>query len=699
MEPMHDTVDFDIDDVAVAPEALFLNRELSWLDFNSRVLALAEDPDLPLLERARFLAIWGSNLDEFFMVRVAGLKEQVAHGVRGRTFDGMTAIEQLEGIRAEVSEQYRRASFTFLDDLAPGLSVAGIGYSDYEGLDQDDREFLDDQFREQVFPVLTPLAVDPAHPFPYISNLSLNLAVTVRDPVTEVIRFARVKVPPSLPRFVVMPDGERFVPVEQVIAFHLGELFPGMEILRHDPFRVTRNADLEIEEDQAEDLLAAIESELSRRRFGRAVRLEINPDIDPKIRELLVGELGLGDDDVYEMNGPLGIAGLFGLADLERPDLLWDRWTWVTQPRLAPTIGESPDLFTVISDGDVLVHHPYDSFTTSVAEFIAQAARDPDVLAIKMTLYRTSRDSPIMNSLMEAATLGKQVVALVELKARFDEERNIEWSQRLEDAGVHVVYGVVGLKTHTKITLVVRSEEGALRRYGHIGTGNYNDSTARIYEDLGVFTADPDVGSDLSDLFNYLTGYSHQRSFRKLLVSPAGTRPALLRMIREQMDLPGGRIFFKMNSLVDREMIEALYAAAQAGVQIDLVVRGICCLVPGVPGLSENIRVRSVVGRYLEHSRIYRFGPRGGERRYYIGSADLMPRNLDRRVEALTPVEDPALQFRLDEIADVVLSDDVRAWELGPDGEWRLIPTERGIEAHLTLQGLAETRAQARAEA
>jgi polyphosphate kinase len=701
MEPMHDTVEFDVRAApnGVQTDPLMLNRELSWLDFNSRVLALAEDLGLPLLERARFLAIWGSNLDEFFMVRVAGLKEQVAHGVRGKTPDGRTAVETLEGIRDGVRSQVDRATRVFLDEIAPGLVEAGVTFSDYASLDEDDRAYMDQQFRDLVFPVLTPLAVDPAHPFPYISNLSLNLAVTVRDPVTEVIRFARVKVPPSLPRFVVMPDGERFVSVEQVIAFHLEELFPGMEILGHDAFRVTRNADLEIEEDQAEDLLAAIETELSRRRFGRAVRLELSPEMAPRVRDLLVSELGVTEDDVYVTEGPLGIAGLAGLAELDRPDLLWEPWTWVTQPRLAPTIGERPDIFRVIRDGDILVHHPYDSFSTSVAEFIAQAARDPHVLAIKQTLYRTSKDSPIMSSLMEAASLGKQVVALVELKARFDEERNIEWSQRLEDAGVHVVYGVVGLKTHTKIALVVRLEDGIVKRYAHVGTGNYNDSTARIYEDLGVFTADPDIGADLSDLFNYLTGYSHQRSFRKLLVSPAGTRPALLRMIREQAVRPDGRIFMKMNSLVDREMIETLYEASQAGAQIDLFVRGICCLVPGVPGLSENIRVRSIVGRYLEHSRIYRFGPRGGERSYFIGSADLMPRNLDRRVEALAPVEDPALQFRIDEIADVVMADDVRSWELGPDGRWRLLPTERGIEAHITLRGLAEARAQARSEA
>lgn len=672
----------------------YLNRELSWLDFNGRVMALAEQQDIPLLERVRFLAIWANNLDEFYMVRVAGLMEQVAHGVRGSSPDGMSAVENLLAIRSVAVGHYDRAGRLFNEELAPALAKSGIQLSDYESLDGEDRDYVDKQFRERVFPVVTPLAVDPAHPFPYISNQSLNLAIIVRNPDTNVTRFARIKVPPILPRFLVMPDGERFIPLENVIAYHAEELFPGMEIVEHHAFRVTRNADLEIEEDQGGDLLQAIESELTRRRFGRVVRLEVHPTMTPEVLDLLKREMGLTDNEVIVVDGPLDMAGLFVLTELDRPELFWDPWQWVTQPRLAGGVGESPNIFSTISDGDVLVQHPYDSFATSVEAFISKAARDPHVLAIKQTLYRTSRNSPIMQALMEAATEGKQVVALVELKARFDEERNIEWAQRLEDSGVHVVYGVVGLKTHTKIALVVRDEGGALRRYAHVGTGNYNDSTARIYEDIGLFTADPQIGADLTDLFNYLTGYSHQRAYRKLLVSPVSVRSGLMARIQDEASRPDGHITLKMNSLVDPGMIDALYEASNAGCKIELIVRGICTLIPGVQGMSENITVRSVVGRYLEHSRIYRFGARGRERHYYIGSADLMPRNLDRRVEALAPVEDPALQFRLDEILDVVLADDTLAWELGSDGQWRKVDPVHFVDSHLTLRGLAEARAQ-----
>jgi polyphosphate kinase len=676
----------------------YLNRELSWLDFNGRVMALAEQPDIPLLERVRFLAIWANNLDEFYMVRVAGLMEQVAHGVRGSSGDGMSPSEQLAAIRTAAVAQYERAAALFTQDLAPGMAKSGILFSDYESLDAEDRAYVDRQFRDRVFPVLTPLAVDPSHPFPYISNQSLNLGVVARNPDTNVTRFARVKVPPILPRFLVMPDGERFIPLENVIAAHTEVLFPGMEIVEHHAFRVTRNADLEIEEDQGGDLLQTIESELTRRRFGRVVRLEVHPTMSSEVLDLLKREMGLTDAEVIVVDGPLDMAGLFVLADLDRPELFWDSWQWVTQPRLAGGVGESPNIFSTITDGDLLVQHPYDSFTTSVEAFISKAARDPQVLAIKQTLYRTSRKSPIMQSLMEAATEGKQVVALVELKARFDEERNIEWAQRLEDAGVHVVYGVVGLKTHTKIALVVRDEGGALRRYAHIGTGNYNDSTARIYEDIGLFTADPQIGADLTDLFNYLTGYSHQRGYRKLLVSPISVRAGLLERIRDEASRPDGLITMKMNSLVDPGMVEALYEASNAGCKVELIVRGICSLIPGVPGMSENITVRSVVGRYLEHSRIYRFGARGRQRHYYIGSADLMTRNLDHRVEALAPIEDPDLQWRLDEILEVVLADDTLAWELGPDGQWRKLEPTHYVDAHLTLRGLAEARAGTRTD-
>jgi polyphosphate kinase len=674
----------------------FLNRELSWLDFNGRVLALAERDEIPLLERARFLSIWASNLDEFYMVRVAGLREQLAHGARSASPDGMSVSEQLGAIQDAVKLQYGRASELFLQSIDPLLVKSGVHYSDYDTLDSDDREYLDAQFRTRVFPVVTPLAVDPAHPFPYISNLSLNLAIIVRNPESGVTRFARVKVPPILPRFVLMPDGERFVPLEQVIATHLGALFPGMEILEHHAFRVTRNADLEIEEDQGDDLLATIESELTRRRFGRVVRLEVQTSMSPQVLDLLMREMDLTQQEVIEVEGPLDFAGLGVLADLPHPELLWEPWQWVTQPRLTSPIGSDPDVFAAVRSGDLLVHHPYDSFTTSVEAFLRQAARDPKVLAIKLTLYRTSKDSPIMEALMEAAAEGKQVVALVELKARFDEERNIEWAQRLEDAGVHVVYGVVGLKTHTKISLVMRDEEDQVRRYSHIGTGNYNDSTARIYEDLGLFTTDPEIGADLSDIFNYLTGYSHQRRYRKMLVAPFSARSSLLEMIEDEAARPDGHVTLKMNSLVDPGMIEALYSASQAGCRIDLIVRGVCCLVPGVPGMSETITVRSIVGRYLEHSRVFRFGARGRRRRYYLGSADLMPRNLDRRVEALTPVDDPDLQFRLDEILDVAMADDQLAWELDADGVWSRVAPSTGVDAHQTLRGLAEARAGVR---
>ena len=681
-------------DITTGPDR-FLNRELSWLEFNRRVIAITGREDFPLLEKAKFLAIWAINLDEFFQVRVAGLKEQVAHGIVAPTPDGMTPSQQLAAIRAEVESQYEEISKRFLAEIAPALSAEGIVFSDYATLDDEDRGFLDAQFREIVFPVVTPLAVDPAHPFPYISNLSLNLAIFVRNPETGITKFARVKIPPILPRFIVLPDGQRFVPLEQVIAAHLDSLFPGMEVLEHHVFRVTRNADLEIEEDEGGDLLMAIESELTQRRFGRVVRLEVQPDMPDEALDLLMREMGATADDVYRIEGPLDLSGLWSLHELDRRELKFEPFTGVVPLRLVVPTLEPVDFFEVITQGDLLVQHPYDSFGSTVEAFVVRAAKDPDVLAIKMTLYRTTKDSTVMLSLMEAAEAGKQVVALVELKARFDEERNIEWAQRLEDAGVHVMYGVVGLKTHSKVTLVMRKEGNRIVRYAHIGTGNYNEKTARTYEDLGVFTSAPEIGADLSDLFNYLTGYSRQTSYRKLAVSPVGIRRRITELIEDEAAHSDGHITLKMNSLVDPTIIEALYAASQAGTRIDLIVRGICCLRPQVPGLSEKITVRSVVGRYLEHSRIYRFGARGRERRYYIGSADLMPRNLDRRVEVLTPVEDPDLQFRLDEILDVVLADDNLAWELGPDGTWRRVGPGDGVDCHQTLQDLALARASA----
>ena len=676
----------------------YINRELSWLDFNARVLALAEDSETPVLERAKFLAIFSNNLDEFFQVRVASLHDKLAAGLATPSPDGLTPAEQLRAIRGRVDELISRQAHVFLEQIAPALGDAGIVLSDWESLDDDDREYLVDVFRRRIFPVLTPLAVDPGHPFPYISNLSLNLAVSVRDPDNGAHRFARVKVPPLLPRFVVMPDGERFVAVEQLIAAHLATLFPGMELEEHDTFRVTRNADVTLEdEEEADDLLAAVELELRRRRFGRAVRLEVSTTMAEETRELLMRELELTPDDVYVVDGPIELSGLMAVYDLDRPELKDANWVGVTQPVLVDEDGDARDIFAVLRDREVLVHHPYDSFSTSVVAFIEQASKDPQVLAIKQTLYRTSGDSPIIKALIRAAETGKQVAALVELKARFDEQANIAWARALEEAGVHVVYGLVGLKTHTKTALVVREEGDSIRHYCHVGTGNYNPKTARIYEDIGLLSADRELGADLAELFNYLTGYSRQTEYRRLLVAPAGLRSSILDLIAAERDDPDGhgRIVMKMNSLVDTTVIDALYEASQAGVSIDLIVRGICCLRPGVPGLSENIRVRSIVGRFLEHSRILAFGERR-ERHYVIGSADLMPRNLDRRVEAMTPIFDPELQGRLQEILDVTMADDTLAWALDGDGGWSKVATEKGMNTHLRLQELAFERARRR---
>ncbi|MGI9023857.1 MAG: RNA degradosome polyphosphate kinase, partial [Acidimicrobiales bacterium] len=681
-----------------AGERRYLNRDLSWLDFAARVLTLAEDERQPLLERAKFMAIFSDGLDEFFQVRVAGLKEQVAAGLGANSPDGMSPTEQLRVIRDRVHTLFARQSEAFNDGIAPDLADAGIVLSDWTSLDDDDRQFLVKAFHERIFPVLTPLAVDPGHPFPYISNMSLNLAVTVQDPKTGENRFARVKVPPLLPRFVVMPDGERFVPVEQVIAAHLDTLFPGMEIQNREPFRVTRNADLALEEEEADDLLAAVELELRRRRFGRAVRLEVDSRMSEETRELLMRELEVDPDDLYAVDGPLDLGGLWSVYELDRPDLKEETWVGVTQPVLVDAECDPADLFAVLREREVLVHHPYDSFATSVVAFVEQAASDPQVLAIKQTLYRTSGDSPIVKALIRAAEDGKQVAVLVELKARFDEQANIAWARALEEAGVHVVYGLVGLKTHTKTALVVRDETDGIRRYCHIGTGNYNPKTAGLYEDIGLLSSDPDLGADLSELFNYLTGYSRKSHYRKLLVAPLSLRSEMTDLIRAQRDAGAdGRIVMKMNSLVDSSVIDELYAASQEGASIDLIVRGICCLRPGVEGLSENIRVRSIVGRFLEHSRIYAFGHRD-QRRYLIGSADLMPRNLDRRVEAVAPVENVDLQARLQEILDVCLSDDLLASELHADGTWHKVPAEKGIDAQRRLHELAFERVRRRRE-
>ena len=674
------------------PGARYLNRELSRLDFNERVLALAEDDSQPLLERVKFLAIAGQNLDEFFQIRVAGLKEQDAAGLRTTSADGLSPRDQLDSMRAAVEALSARGSAVFAQ-LRPRLASAGIRIVDWSELKAGHRKELRDVFESRIFPVLTPLALDPAHPFPYISNLSLNLAVVARDPKTRQQRFARVKVPPLLPRFLKLSGSRRFIPIEQVIAAHLDLLFPGMRIEAWHVFRVTRDADIEIEIDEAEDLLSALRTELLRRkRSPEAVRLEVNATMTRETRSLLQRELQLRGSDVYVTDGLLDLGDLWALTELKRPALKVAPWVGVTQPRLWALEGAPPDIFRVLREGDVLVQHPYDSFATSVEEFVRQAAEDPRVLAIKQTLYRTSdEESPIVQALVRAAEAGKQVVALVELQARFDEEANIGWARKLEQAGVHVVYGVVGLKTHAKITLVVREEGPAISRYCHVGTGNYNPATARIYEDVGLLSADPELTADVADLFNFLTGYSNQDKFRKALVAPVSLRSLLLELIHTEAKASDGRIVIKVNNLVDPMIIDALYAASQAGAEIDLIVRSICCLRPGVPGLSERIRVRSIVGRYLEHSRILRFGSEAREPRYYVGSADLMQRNLDGRVEFLAPVTDAALARRLDEILVASLEDDMLAWELGSDG-WRKVRTRAGVDSQHRLQQLAEER-------
>ncbi|RBY82063.1 RNA degradosome polyphosphate kinase [Geodermatophilus sp. TF02-6] len=663
-----------------APADRYINRELSWLDFNTRVLELAEDDSLPLLERVKFLAIFASNLDEFFMVRIAGLKRRQSTGLTVRSPDGLTIREQLARVSERTRDLAHRHADVFTKDITPRLEEAGIRIVHWDEVGDGEAARLRDYFRDQVFPVLTPLAVDPAHPFPYISGLSLNLAVQVRDPDTGAPRFARLKVPNNVPRFVPVGAGgpldttsqARFLPLEDLIAAHLQQLFPGLDVIDHHLFRVTRNADLEVEEDRDEDLLQALERELARRRFGPAVRLEVAEPMDPQVLQVLVSELEVDKEDVVHVPGLLDLAALWALYDLDRPELKDEPFVPATHPRLSE--GETPmSVFATLREGDVLVHHPYHSFATSVQRFIEQAAADANVLAIKQTLYRTSGDSPIVNALIDAAEAGKQVVVLVEIKARFDEEANISWARSLERAGCHVVYGLVGLKTHCKTALVVRRESGVIRRYCHIGTGNYNPKTARLYEDLGILTADPRVGADLTDLFNTLTGYSRQTTYRRLMVAPHGIRTGLVEKIhREARHAREGRpsgIRIKVNSLVDEQVIDALYEASTAGVPVELLIRGICSLRPGVPGLSENIRVRSIVGRFLEHSRAMWFAG-DGDGEWWIGSADLMHRNLDRRVEVLLRVCDETAQRQLQAVFDAAMAPGVRCWELGGDACW-----------------------------
>jgi polyphosphate kinase len=671
--------EFDLQD-----PAYYLSRELSWLEFNARVLHEAMDDRTPLLERLKFMAIFSVNLDEFFMVRVATIKQQIIAEVVKTTPDGRTPEQQLAAIGQHLRPLLQRQYHHFEQELRPLLVKEGIHIFNYFELNQEQRKYLQNYFEERIFPVLTPLAVDPGHPFPYISNLSLSLAVVIQHPETDEELFARVKVPQVLPRFIPMPTelaGEdkihwTAIPIEQLIAHNLDTLFPGMNIRECYLFRVTRNADIAVAEEDADDLLLAIEQELRKRRLGGSVvRIEVQSSTPSHIIDMLKDELDLEDSDVYAIDGLLGLSDLFAIFSLSLPELKDPHWTPALPPRLRCLDAEEDkkDFFSVIAERDLLVHHPYQSFTATVERFITTAALDPDVLAIKMTLYRTTGDSNLLKALMIAAEKGKQVAVLVELKARFDEQNNITWARQLEQAGVHVVYGLVGLKTHTKIVLVVRREGNTMRRYMHIGTGNYNAKTSRLYTDLGLFTARPDLGADLTDLFNYLTGYSRQCTYRKLLVAPVNAREQFDSMIAQEVTNAQqgltGRIVAKMNSLVDPTTIAHLYQASQAGVKIDLIVRGMCALRPGVPGLSDNIQVVSIIGRFLEHSRIYYFF-NGGQERVLIGSADWMTRNLDRRVEALVPIEDPEIARDLHEILGIMLADNRQAWELQSDGSY-----------------------------
>lgn len=657
-------------------EDRFLDRELSWLRFNQRVLELAEDPDLPLLERVRFLAIFTSNLDEFFMVRVAGLKRRIAAGVAVPAASGLMPTEVLDVIWATSRELSERQARLFLDDIVPALTDAGIELVRWEDLDKEEQKACKRLFKDRVFPVLTPLAVDPAHPFPYISGLSLNLAVLLRNPKTGKEHFARVKVPPIFERFVPVGN-QRFVPLEDVIGEHLKRLFPGMEVLEVHSFRVTRNEDLEVEEDDAENLLTALEKELLRRRFGPPVRLEVEESIAPQVLELLVSELGVAEEEVVKLRGPLDLRGLHDIADLPRQELKYPAFLPITHTRLADVESSAPvDVFKAARRHDVLLHHPYDSFATSVQRFIEQAAADPHVLAIKQTLYRTSGDSPIIDALIDAAEAGKQVLVIVEIKARFDEQANIRWARKLEQAGCHVVYGLVGLKTHCKLAMVVRDEgrHGAgIRRYTHIGTGNYNPKTSRMYEDVGLITVDERIGEDVAHLFNNLSGWSRNATYEELLVAPDSIRDGLVERIhREIAHHQAGRparIRLKANSVVDEAVIDALYLASQAGVPVELLVRGICALRPGVPGLSETVTVRSVLGRFLEHSRIFWFD-NGGEPEAWIGSADMMHRNLDRRVEVLVRLPGSDEVGAIADLLDLAFAPDTNAWVLDSDGVW-----------------------------
>lgn len=683
--------EFDVDPpfdtgVGPLPDDRFLDRELSWIAFNARVLELAEDSTLPLLERVRFLSIFGSNLDEFFMVRIAGLKRRIVAGVAVPSASGLKPRDVLSTSLTASYELQQRQAALLVDDILPSLEAEGIHLLVWSDLDDAEKEKLSSFYRDRVFPVLTPLAVDPAHPFPYISGLSLNLALVMRNPKTGKDHFARVKVPPVIDRWIEASPG-RFVGLEEVIAAHLYMLFPGMEVVTHHYFRVTRNEDLEVEEDDAENLLKALEQELLRRRFGPPVRLEVEESMSDEVLDLLVSELGMSDDEVFRLSGPLDLRSISEIADLDRPELQFKRFVPGTHEHLAEVETASPaDMFSALRKRDVLVHHPYDSFATSVQRFIEQAAADPQVLAIKQTLYRTSGDSPIIDSLVEAARSGKQVLAIVEIKARFDEQANIRWARKLERAGCHVVYGLVGLKTHCKLALVIREEADGLRRYAHIGTGNYNPKTARLYEDLGLLTSNSEITQDLTELFNNLSGFAHPSPYRELLVAPHGIRSGLLdRIDREIENKKSGHdaaIRIKVNSLVDEKLIDKLYEASRAGVSVDLIIRGICALRPDVPGMSENIRVHSVLGRFLEHSRLFWFA-NAGQPEVWMGSADLMHRNLDRRIEALVRVPSPEHVESLTELLAAMSSEEINSWHLDSSGTWNRHIGDYDIQARL----------------
>jgi polyphosphate kinase len=673
------------------PPDRFSDREMSWLAFNNRVLDLAKDAKrVPLLERAKFLAIFSSNLDEFYMVRVAGLKRRIAAGVAVPTVSGMMPREVHLAILNRTRELVNEQAQVFQEDIRPSLAKEGIEILRWDELTATEKDRMDELFAERIFPVLTPLAVDPSHPFPYISGLSINLAVLVRNPETGIRQFARVKVPTMLSRFIPLAEG-RYVALEDVIAHHLDQLFSGMEVVGHHTFRVTRNEDVEVEEDDAENLLLALEKEILRRRVGRPpVRLEVEDDMDLKMLELLISELDISAREVFHVPGPLDLSGLFSLADIDRAELKYPAYLPSTHPHLAEVETAKPaDMFAALKQRDVLLHHPYDSFATSVQRFIEQAADDPHVLAIKQTLYRTSGDSPIIDALIEAAEAGKQVLALVEIKARFDEQANIAWARRLEQHGCHVVYGVLGLKTHCKLSMVVREEADGLRRYAHIGTGNYNPKTARLYEDIGLLTANPIVTDDIGRLFNHLSGMTQETQYKRLLVAPHGIRTGLINRINQEIanhanGKPAG-IKIKVNSIVDEATSDALYRASRAGVPVDLWVRGICTIRPGVPGLSENIRVRSILGRFLEHSRLFWFA-NDGSPSVGIGSADLMHRNLDRRVEVLVSITNPAHIAEIGELFDIAFDEGTASWQLQPDGTWIPHTADAGGEPLLDMQ-------------